>query len=231
MRVSVVVPAYNEEKLLPLCLESLLRQSYPCEIVVCDNNSSDSTYAIAKKYTDKVVREHKQGALHAINSGVKSASGELIAITGADCTVPPDWVKNFVAHFRDPEVITCYGPVDPLEDRHKRYFSMMNYAEKICIRTGLWFVIQGANVMMRKDLFARVGYFDPDVEVFEENGFFKKIRKLGRVKFIARNPIKASGRRVDECGKLHLVLFGLMQMLKLTLSKKTDTSQFKVVRQ
>jgi glycosyltransferase involved in cell wall biosynthesis len=231
MRVSVVVPAYNEEKLLPKCLKSLRKQSYPCEVVVCDNGSSDRTYEIAQKHADKALVERKRGALHAINKGAKSASGDLIAITGADCVVPPDWVKNFVRFFRDPEVITCYGPVDPLEGRHHRYFSMMNYAEKICIRLGLWFVIQGANCMIRHDVLVKVGYFDTDVEVFEENGFFKKIRKLGKVKFVSKNPIKASGRRVDECGKLRLVMLGAGQMLKLTLFKRTGTSKFKVVRQ
>jgi len=230
MRVSVVVPAYNEEKLLPQCLESLKNQTHPCEIVVCDNNSTDGTYTIAKKYADKVLREKKQGALHALNRGLKAASGDLIAITGADCVAPSDWIENFLPHFLNPEVITCYGPIDPLENRHRMYFSAMNYAEKICIRTGLWFVIQGANCMMRKEVLQRAGYFDPKVEVFEENGLFRKMKKMGRVRFVPKNPIKASTRRMDECGKMRLVLFGAKQMLALTVFKKTDTSQFGAVR-
>jgi glycosyltransferase involved in cell wall biosynthesis len=231
MRVSVVVPSYNEKQLLPGCLESLKSQSHPCEVVVCDNGSSDGSYEIARKHADRVVREEKRGALYALNKGLKSSSGDLLAITGADCVVPPDWIERFVQQFRDPGVIACYGPVDPLEKRHSVYFSMMNYAEKMCIRLGLWFVIQGANFIVKRNVMERAGYFDPDVEVFEENGLFRKINKMGKVKFISRNPIKASTRRVDECGKMHLILFGAAQMFKLTVSSRTDTSRFKVVRQ
>ena len=231
MRVSVVVPAYNEEKMLPQCLESLKRQTHPCEIVVCDNDSTDRTPEIARKYADKVVTEKRKGALHALNTALKAASGELIAITGADCVVPNDWISRFVRQFRDTEVIGCYGPVDPLEDRHTMYFSMMNYAEKICIRLGLSFVIQGANFMVRKEIMERVGYFDPSIEVFEENGLFRKIKKMGKLKFVTSNPIRASTRRVDACGKGRLMLFGARQMFNMTLMKRTDTSEFKVVRQ
>lgn len=231
MRVSVVVPSYNEKKLLPGCLESLKNQSHPCEIVVCDNGSTDGSLDIARKYADRVIVEEKRGALFALNTGLRNASGDLLAITGADCAVPPDWIERFVKQFKDPDVIGCYGPVDPLEDRHSVYFSLMNYAEKICIRLGLWFVIQGANFIIRKEAMERAGYFDPSVEVFEENGLFKKIKKMGKVRFVTKNPIKASTRRVDECGKMHLILFGFRQMLNLTVSKRTDTSQFKVVRQ
>ncbi|MBN2331461.1 MAG: glycosyltransferase family 2 protein [Candidatus Aenigmarchaeota archaeon] len=231
MRVSVIVPAYNEKKLLPGCLESLKSQSHPCEIVVCDNGSTDGSIKIASKYADKVVVEKRRGALFALNTGLQNASGDLLAITGADCIVPPDWVETFVKQFGKHDVIGCYGPVDPLEDRHGRYFSLMNYAEKACIRLGLWFVIQGANFMVRKEIMEKAGYFDPSVEVFEENGMFRKIKKLGKVRFVSKNPIKASTRRVDECGKLHLILFGLRQMLSLTVSRRTDTSRFKVVRQ
>lgn len=231
MRVSVVVPAYNEKKLLPGCLESLKSQTHPCEIVVCDNGSTDGSLDIARKFADKVIVEEKRGALFALNTGLRNASGDLLAITGADCVVTSDWIERFVEQFRDPDVIGCYGPVDPLEGRHSIYFSLMNYAEKICIRLGLWFVIQGANFMIRKEMMERAGYFDPSVEVFEENGLFKKIKKMGKVRFVTKNPIKASTRRVDECGKMHLILFGFRQMFKLTVSKRTDTSQFKVVRQ
>jgi glycosyltransferase involved in cell wall biosynthesis len=230
MRVSVVVPAYNEEKMLSRCLESLKAQTHPCEIVVCDNNSGDRTREMAARHADRVVVEKEPGALHALNTGMRHASGDLIAVTGADCVVPPDWVEKFARRFSDPVMVGCYGPVNSLEGRHSRYFSAMNYVEKACIRTGLWFVIQGANCMLRRDVLEKVGYFDPSVKVFEENGLFRKIKKHGKVRFVTSNPIRASGRRIDECGKVRLVLLGASQMVKLTLTRKTGTSKFKVVR-
>lgn len=230
MKVSVVVPAYNEEKILGSCLRSLRSQTVDCEIVVCDNNSTDRTHEIAKKYAHRVIKEKKQGTMHALNSGTKIARGDLIAITGADCEVPANWIESFMPYFRDDRVIACYGPIDPLEDKHKRYFSMLNYAEKICIKLGLWFVIQGANFMVRRDILESAGHFDTAVKVFEENGLFKKIRKMGKVKFISKNAVKASTRRVEECGKLSLVLLGIRQMFKLSVYKRTDDHHFRAVR-
>ena len=230
MRVSVVVPAYNEEALLGQCLRSLRAQTVPCEVVVCDNNSTDGTNEIARSLAHKVVMEKRQGAVYALNSGMKAASGDLIAITGADCRVPEDWIERFLPFFGDRRVIACYGPIDPLEGRHRVYFSVLNYAEKVCIRTGLWFVIQGANFIARRHVLQQTGYFNPEVELFEENGFYRKIRKLGRVRFVTGNPVRASTRRVDDCGKLSLILLGVKQMIKLTLLKRTDASQFRAVR-
>jgi glycosyltransferase involved in cell wall biosynthesis len=230
MKVSVVVPAYNEEMYLPSCLQSLAAQTYPCEIVVCDNNSTDRTGDIAARYASRVVREKRQGAMHATNAGLRAASGDLLAVTGADCSVPPDWIERFLPHFRDEGVIACYGPIDPLEGRHGLYFSAMNLAERVCIRLGLWFVIQGANFIVRKDIMEKAGYFDTKVELFEENGLFRKLKGMGMVKFVTSNPVKASSRRVDRFGKAFLIALGIRQMIKLTLSGKTDTSRFAPVR-
>ena len=71
---------------------------------------------------------------------------------------------------------------------------------------------------------------DANIELFEENGLFKKIRGFGKVRFVSDNRIKASVRRVDECGKLHLITLGVRQMLKLTLFNRTDAAGFKVIR-
>ena len=230
MKVTVVVPAYNEESILERCLLSLRSQTVPCEIVVCDNNSTDRTHEIAMRLAHKVVRERKQGPLHALNAGARAASGDLIAITGADCTVPPTWVESFLRNFSDPRTVACYGPIDPLEGRHRLYFSAMNIAERLCIRTGLWFVIQGANFMARREAAEKAGWFDPRVELFEENGFFRKIRRQGKVRFVNGNRVRASVRRMDESGKLRLIVLGASQMIRLTLSGRTDASSFGAVR-
>ncbi len=73
--ISVVIPAYNEENYIEACLKSLRNQktNVPYEIVVCDNNSTDRTVEIAKKYADKVVYERRQGIGYARNKGVSAS--------------------------------------------------------------------------------------------------------------------------------------------------------------
>lgn len=99
--ISVVVPAFNEEKYLPRCLLSLKKQTYPpLEIIVVDNNSSDKTAQIAKKFAAKVVFEKKQGMAYARDAGFKMAKGEIIARTDADSEVPPNWLMRIVGIFK-----------------------------------------------------------------------------------------------------------------------------------
>jgi glycosyltransferase involved in cell wall biosynthesis len=73
MRVSVIIPAYNEEALIPLTLASLQKQDFhgDMEIIVVDNNSSDGTAEVAKRWGARVVREKKQSYVYALSRGSK----------------------------------------------------------------------------------------------------------------------------------------------------------------
>ncbi len=84
--ISVVVPAFNEEKFIGRCLEALKRQDFSekYEIIVVDNNSTDKTAQIAKRMGVKVVSEKKQGDVFALRKGCSEAQGEIIAITDAE---------------------------------------------------------------------------------------------------------------------------------------------------
>lgn len=105
IRVSVVIPAYNEEKLIERCLASLQAQTVaPYEIIVIDNNSHDATAAIAKSHGAIVAAETAQGIAWARDAGFNRASGDIIARLDADCIAPPQWV----------EIITNYYQKQPL---------------------------------------------------------------------------------------------------------------------
>src|SRR4029077_2365310 len=96
-RVSVVVPAYNEEKNLPLALASLLNQELKdFELIVVDNGSTDETPVIAKKLGARVIGENRRGVAHARQAGFLSSKGGIIATTDADTVVPPDWLSRIV---------------------------------------------------------------------------------------------------------------------------------------
>lgn len=112
MKVSVVIPAYNEESYIGACLESLMQQKELAdEIIVVDNNCTDDTIAIAKKYPVKIVSEKKQGMIFSRNKGFNEAQFEIIARTDADTRVPPDWIKRIKSKFeRNKSIIAIGGP-------------------------------------------------------------------------------------------------------------------------
>lgn len=112
LRVSVVIPAYNEEKLLGRCLESLKNQVVqPYEVIVVDNNSSDATSAIAKGYGASVVSEKRQGIAWARDAGFSKATGDIIARLDADCIAPPEWIRVITDYYngQDKPIEVCSG--------------------------------------------------------------------------------------------------------------------------
>lgn len=111
--ISVVVPFYNAEKHIEECVKGLLAQSYPStryEIIMVDNNSTDNSAEIVKKYPRiRLLAEPKQGSYAARNQGVAAAKGTIIAFTDADCVPSPDWLQNILAAMRSPEVEIIQG--------------------------------------------------------------------------------------------------------------------------
>ncbi len=85
MRVSVIIPAYNEEKFIEKCLISIKNQSFKdIEIIVVDDGSTDKTVEIAEKIADRVILQDHLGCGKARNIGAKSAAGEILVFIDAD---------------------------------------------------------------------------------------------------------------------------------------------------
>src|SRR3989344_7281398 len=133
MKVSVVIPAFNEEKYIGNCLRSVANQSEkPDEIIVVDNNSKDRTVEIAKKFKVKVLSETKQGISYARNKGFNSAKYETIARCDADSIVPKNWIKKIKKGFQKHTAIDGLTGIaiffdDPLNTRisTKQYMDFM----------------------------------------------------------------------------------------------------------
>ena len=124
--VSVIITTKNEEKNIEHCLKSILQQSYPrdrIEIIVVDNNSTDKTKEIVRKYTDKVFDLAKEVNLNEIknfrgaqlNFGVNRANGEIIFYPDADMTFDKNLIVDAVEKLNNsnalfvPEIICGKG--------------------------------------------------------------------------------------------------------------------------
>lgn len=112
--VSVLIPAFNEEKTIGKTIESLLDSHYPnFEIIVIDNNSNDKTHDVVKRFTNgrnvKLVKEKKQGKFAALNRGIKSSVGHILVMVDADTQVLPNAISELARPFRDERVGTVAG--------------------------------------------------------------------------------------------------------------------------
>lgn len=113
MKISVIVPAYNEEKYIARTLESLSNQlEKPDEVIVVDNNSTDQTRQIVEKFPFvKILSESKQGMIHARNAGCDAAQSEIIARCDADTILPENWIAHIKQNFLTQPIDALSGPV------------------------------------------------------------------------------------------------------------------------
>lgn len=207
MFISVVIPAYNEEKYLPACLQALREQAYPAdryEVIVVDNTSTDATAEIACRYGARVIHEPVKGIARARQAGFEAARGEIIASTDADTVVPPFWLARIAAHFaRDPGLGGLCGPVYWLDGRpHERLLMKypVTWALAVSNRMGRsWWV--GSNFAVRAHVFWQVdGFrgFDPGGLLGDDLYLSSQVDRVAPVLFDPDLVACTSARRVQE---------------------------------
>lgn len=118
-RISVIIPARNEEKNIGALLESLQQQNYPkefFEVIVIDDHSEDSTADIVKQYTSVKLLSLKNDTVNsykkkAIETGIAAATGELIVTTDADCLPPENWLLTIASFKKEKQAVFIAAPV------------------------------------------------------------------------------------------------------------------------
>ncbi len=108
MKVSVIIPVYNEEKVIEDCLQSLSRQTYPdMEIIVVDDGSRDNSKLKIKNV--KLLQQNHKGPGEARNLGAKQAQGEILVFVDADMTFDPNFIKCLIKPIKDGQTIGTFS--------------------------------------------------------------------------------------------------------------------------
>lgn len=192
-RVSVVIAARNAGLTIGKCLTALQGQKYPpYEILVMDDESSDDTGGIARAFDGVRVIDLKWGgAARARNVGVRAARGEIVAFTDADCVPHPDWLRELVRCFEDPDAAGAGGdqvsPADetPFGRRVQDFFKtigfMTDYIPSGASSGGIRETRHNpsCNSAYRKSVFEAVGGFSEDQFPGEDFELDLKLRRLG----------------------------------------------------
>jgi glycosyltransferase involved in cell wall biosynthesis len=111
MKISIVIPVYNEAESLKACLEAIAAQNVaPYEVIVVDNNSTDETAKVARSFSFvRLLTETKQGVVHARNKGFNAARGTIIGRIDADTILPADWTEKVSKLFKDKSITAISG--------------------------------------------------------------------------------------------------------------------------
>lgn len=209
MRVSIIIPARNEEKSLPTVLNALKSQTLkPFQIIVVDSASSDRTGEVARSHGVEVLREERTGTNNALETGRRLAKGDLIARIDADCIPEKDWVERTSQIFNDPNVVGATGPYDYHDGGwafrysslfiQKYIYSATNFFMRIFKLGGI--IIEG-NSMMRESTMEKIGGFNREI-IFYGDGtdLAKKLTRHGKIIFDRNLLMKTSARRFQRDG-------------------------------
>lgn len=159
MRVTVVIPVFNEEKYIENCLECLHNQKVKAdEIIVVDNNSTDRTLEIARRFDIRILHEEQQGCIPARNRGFDHASCEIIARCDADSRAPSGWIRRIKHDFQRNAVQAVSGPAYfydfPILGRRTIYHEILLF--KISRLIGRRNVLLGSNMAITKSCWLRI---------------------------------------------------------------------------
>lgn len=189
--ISVIIPAYNAQKILPRCLQALRNQTLPPdEIIVADDGSTDNTASVATKAgADKVLRLPHRGPAAARNAGVEAAKGDIVLFTDADCEPAPDWVEKLAAAFQDPEVVGAKGTYRTRQRELVARFVQIEYEDKYdrMARQEHIDFIDTYSAAYRRDVFLQNGGFDPifiTSSVEDQEFSFRLARKGYKLVFV-----------------------------------------------
>jgi peptidoglycan-N-acetylglucosamine deacetylase len=177
--ISVLIPAYNEEKSIKATLNSILESNYPqnkLEIIIIDNASKDNTLKIAKKFVKefkgknkiKILSEKQQGKGYALNLGISKANNEIILSMDADTFVEPYSLKNMVKYFKDPQVmsvspaIVIHNPKNIIQRVQYIEYVIGLFLRKTFAILNAIHITPGAFSAYRASFFKKYGGYDTD---------------------------------------------------------------------
>ena len=127
--ISIVIPAFNEEKNILGCIASLSRTTtkLPFEIIVVDNNSTDKTADILRKLHVQYLFEMRKGPGPARQLGQESAKGKYVFTADSDCFYPPKWIDIMYRHMEKPGVVMAYGTFCFIESKEAPRYKLYLY--------------------------------------------------------------------------------------------------------
>ena len=207
MKLTIIVPAFNEEAYIGPTLDSIqvavrklqAGSDVGIETIVVDNNSTDSTAAAARAKGATVVLEPVQGIARARNTGARHADGDVLVFVDADVNMPDTLLEVIQGAMSDP---ACVGGGVDVDYRPKR-LSMRFYLRAWRLLAHATGMVQGATQFCRKSVFEQIGGYDEKAWIGEDVDFYWSLKRYakrtdGSVRFILHPRVQPSSRRFDK---------------------------------
>ena len=242
--LAIVIPAYNEQKLIGDCLSAVVkevaRSGVDAEIVVVDNNSKDRTGEIARSFEGvRVVLETEKGLVHARHAGFEATTAPLVANIDGDTIMPEGWITKVMDAFNaDVRLVALSGPYYYYDlSAWQRFMVSVFYVAAYVLYLVARFVVrrgsmvQGGNFVIRRDAWIDVGGFDRSIAFYgEDTDVAVRLSRVGKVRWTFGLPMWTSGRRLAEEGIVRTGLDYTVNFFWVTFRGRPKTTEYSDIR-
>ena len=214
MKISVIIPALNEEAGIISSLQSVTNQPGDIEVIVVDGGSTDRTRQVAQPYARVIQSEQGRGAQ--MNVGAQESRGEVLLFLHADSQLPPDALPQLKRVLGDPQTIG--GTFMLRFDSPKFLLRLIAFFTRFRFR---YFHYGDQGIFVRRAVFELMGGFKR-IPLMEDLDFFQRLHKVGRV-VLLKQPVTTSARRFLKNGILQQQLLNVFLVFLYLLGVKSET--------
>lgn len=214
MKISYIIPCYNESKNIEACIYSIKADTSKCldltdyEIIVVNNNSTDDSEEKAiNAGANVIVHEKQKGVVYARNKGAESAKFDILANIDADNNIPIGWSQVVIDNMKDETVAAISGPL-----KYDNVSFLLHLGTKLFYVFARIFhhiagpTIQGGNYVIRKSIWQRMGGYDTSFLFYGEDTRTAQLASQhGKIKLVPALWINSSSRRLKKQGLIHTV--------------------------
>lgn len=242
MKISIVIPAYNEEKNIDECLACIEREiqgSTDIEVIVVNNASTDLTREriLAHKGVF-LVDEPRKGIVHARAAGYEKSTGKLIANIDADSRMPTGWITTVRHQFMNERLVALSGPCFYYDAPFSiRFFTRVFYIVGYLLNAFNLYVfgnasmLQGGNYVLRRSALLAIGGYDTSIEFYgEDTDIGRRVSQIGQVNWTFSFQMPTSGRRLMKEGLIKTGWTYALNHFSITYRKKPATQTYTDVR-
>lgn len=232
--VSVIIPTYNRIPLLLEAVDSVLKQTFvDFELIVVDDGSSDGTEKALNSYRDRLVYhfQNNQGVSAARNQGIQMTRGKWIALLDSDDLWLPEKLETQIRFLsQNPEALICQTEevwirngrrLNPLKKHQKVSGDIFVSSLRLCL-------VSPSAVIIKKDLFERVGCFDEELPACEDYDLWLRISAQFPVYLIDQPLVVKRGGHPDQLSRSipSLDRFRIQALIKILNSGQLTDSQY-----
>jgi glycosyltransferase involved in cell wall biosynthesis len=236
-KISLIIPAHNEEKYIGSCLDHVVMNSNGRfhEIIVVNNASTDKTSEVVSKYPEvKMIYENNKGLTFARQRGFIESTGEILAYIDADTRMPKGYIEKIIKEFNNNNMLACYSGPHEYYDINL-FYRILNKAFWVTIAMPTYKIVgymtAGVNFAIRREALNKMGGFDTSINFYgEDTDIARRANEHGKVKFSMSFGMPTSGRRISDHGIIKSFFVYTSNFASEIFLHKPITKEYKDIR-